>query len=37
MSEPGLATVNRRTAWALALVMLALFAGAIAFIASQAR
>lgn len=28
---------NRRTAWVLALLMLALFAGSIAFIASQAR
>jgi hypothetical protein len=37
MSAGGPATVNRRTAWALALVMLALFAGSIAFIASQAR
>jgi hypothetical protein len=33
----GLSALNRRTAWLLALVMLALFAGSIAFIASQAR
>ena len=37
MTARGLATVNRRTAWVLTLVMLALFAGSIAFIASQAR
>jgi hypothetical protein len=33
----GLSALNRRTGWVLALLMLALFAGSIAFIASQAR
>jgi hypothetical protein len=36
-ARAGLSTLNRRTAWMLALVMLALFAGSIVFIASQAR